>query len=195
MEKIKQILPLYCAGPIHSFVPFIEQKEIILLDEVKFPSHAGFRNKIEFVGVSGKLTFSIPLQASSRKANYRMVELSYQEHWQNQLLNALRTSYGKSPFYEYYDYRFIEVIRREYQYLWDFNFELLNLILKCLKIDLPIHIEQGELIKDEMLSDVQSIPYYQVFAQENGFVGGLSILDLLFNEGVDATLHLQSLKK
>lgn len=195
MEKIKQILPLYSSGPIHSFVPFIEQKEIILLDELKFPSHAGFRNKIEFVGVSGKQTFSIPLQASSRKANYRMVELSYQEHWQNQLLNALRTSYGKSPFYEYYDYRFIEVIRREYQYLWDFNFELLNLILKCLKIELPIQIEQGELIKDEMLSNVQSIPYYQVFAQENGFVGGLSILDLLFNEGVDATLHLQSLKK
>ena len=111
------------------------------------------------------------------------------------MLNALRTSYGKSPFYEYYDYRFIEVIRREYQYLWDFNFELLNLILKCLKIELPIHIEQGESIKDEMLYDVQSIPYYQVFAQENGFVGGLSILDLLFNEGVDATLYLQSLKK
>lgn len=195
MEKIKQILPLYCAGPIQSFVPFLDQKEIVLLDEVQFPKHADFRNRIEFAGVSGKQSFSIPLQASSRKANYRMVELSYQEHWQNQLLNALRTSYGKSPFYEYYDYRFIEVIRKEYQYLWDFNFELLNLVLKCLKIELPLQIEQGELAKDEKPNDSITIPYYQVFAQENGFLGGLSILDLLFNEGVDAAAYLQSFKK
>ena len=195
MENLKHGLPLYCAGPIHTFIPFIEQKEIIILDEIHFPSHAGYRNRIEFLGVSGKQSFSIPLQASSRKANYRKVELSYQEHWQNQLLNALRTSYGKSPFYEYYDYRFIELIKKEYQYLWDFNFELLNLILKCLKIQIPIAIEEGDVMANEMQIDTEALPYYQVFAQDHGFVGGLSILDLLFNEGVDATAHLQSLKK
>jgi hypothetical protein len=195
MENLKQSLPLYCAGPIQSFLPFIEQKDIVLIDEVQFPSHAAYRNRIEFVGISGKQIFSIPLQASSRKANYKLVELSYQEHWQNQLLNALRTSYGKSPFYEYYDYRFIEVIRKDHQYLWDFNMELLNLILKCLKIDSPVTVAQGEIIADENLGGPLTDPYYQVFAQENGFVGGLSILDLLFNEGVDAYAYLQSMKK
>ena len=195
MENVKRFLPLFCAGPIQSFVPFIEKRSIILLDEIHFPSHAGYRNRIDFTGVSGKQSFSIPLQASSRKANYRNVELSYQEHWQNQLLNALRTSYGKSPFYEYYDYRFIDLIKKDYQYLWDFNFELLNLILTCLKIHIPIEIEQGAFIADELDLAAEIVPYYQVFAQENGFVGALSILDLLFNEGIDASLYLKSVKK
>lgn len=195
MENVNQFLPLYCAGPIYSFVPFIEQKEIVLLDELHFPSHAGYRNRFEFVGVSGKQIFSIPLQASSRKANYRLVELSYQEHWQNKLLNALRTSYGKSPFYEYYDYRFVAVISKEYQYLWDFNMALLNLVLQCLKIDIPLAIEKGELTEEKKFIGSIADPYYQVFAQDIGFVGGLSILDLLFNEGVDAYAYLQSLKK
>jgi hypothetical protein len=195
MEISTMQMPLYCAGPIQTFLPFLEYEKIVLIDEQQFPQHAAYRNRIEFVGVSGKQILSIPLQASSRKANYRLVELSYQERWQNQLLNALRTSYGKSPFYEYYDYRFVEVIKMEHQYLWDFNFELLNLILKCLKIDIPIEIEQREILRDQTLEEPKADPYYQVFAQEIGFVGGLSILDLLFNEGVDALGYLNTLKK
>jgi hypothetical protein len=195
MEVNKLRTPLFCAGPIQTFLPFLEQDKIVLIDERQFPPQAAYRNRIEFAGVSGKQIFSIPLKSSSRKANYRMVELSYQEHWQNQLLNALRTSYGKSPFYEYYDYRFVEAIKREHQYLWDFNFELFNLILKCLKIEIPLEIEQGEFIADDLCFAPKPIPYYQVFAQDLGFIEHLSILDLLFNEGVDAVNYLKTIKK
>jgi hypothetical protein len=65
----------------------------------------------------------------------------------------------------------------------------------CLKIHIQIEIEQGAFIADELDLAAEIVPYYQVFAQENGFVGALSILDLLFNEGIDASFYLKSLKK
>ena len=33
-------------------------------------------------------------------------------------------------------------------------------------------------------------PYYQVFSDKFGFIPGLSVLDLLFNEGPDAVSYL-----
>lgn len=194
MELNQIHLPLYCAGPITSFLPYLDTNELTLVDELRFPKHAGYRNRIEFVGNMGKQSFSLPLQASTRKNTYQMVELSYQEHWQNQLINALKSAYGRSPFFEYYDYRIEAVIRKDHQYLWALNFELLELILNCLKIEARPNIVSAQLDAEDVFLAIKTKPYYQVFAQDIGFTEGLSILDLLFNEGVDAHSYLLSLK-
>lgn len=184
---------LFLAGPIHSFLPFVDAAAVSLVNETVFPKHAGFRNQIEFVAKSGKQSLSIPLQAQSRKSSYQKVEISYKENWPNHLINALQTAYGKSPFFEYYDYKIEAHIRKQHQYLWDFNFELLQIVLQCLKIDSHLQV-----IEAAAISTTDALPqypnYYQVFAQEIGFTPHLSILDLLFNEGVDAYFYLQAMK-
>ena len=35
-------------------------------------------------------------------------------------------------------------------------------------------------------------PYFQVFAQKHGFIGNLSAIDLLFNEGPDSISYLRT---
>ena len=47
---------------------------------------------------------------------------------------------------------------------------------------------------DTILKDLAlEKPYFQVFAQKHGFQSGLSIMDLLFNEGPDSILYLKSI--
>jgi hypothetical protein len=81
----------------------------------------------------------------------------------------------------------------KYKYLWELNKDLLNCILILLKLNTSIAVKDGECIEEELtLQNSQS--YYQVFSDKLGFVSNLSILDLLFNEGVDASNILSLMK-
>ena len=47
---------------------------------------------------------------------------------------------------------------------------------------------------DTVLEDLGlARPYFQVFSTRGGFIPGLSIMDLLFNEGPDSILYLKKL--
>lgn len=174
---------LYFAPPVSWFSSLAEADIIMLADEKKFIEKT-HRNRIEFTGISGVQSFSIPLLKNSKKMPYRQVEISYSENWQNHLINALRTAYGKSPFFEFYDYRIEPVIKHKFQYLFDLNLELLKTVLFCLKINAQIVV--GDFEPETEPLEEFSVPYYQVFADKIGFKSGLSILDLLFNEGINA---------
>jgi hypothetical protein len=185
MEKLESpILPLYLAAPLSWYLQILKHDEIVLLNDVKFPKQT-LRQKFSFASIEGPRVFSIPLVKNTRDLDYRSVEISYQEHWQNQLVHALRTSYGKSPFFEYYNYRFEKIFMEKHQYLWDLNIQLLEETLRCLKLDIKLSVYDS----DKYLPDPPLIqpdkPYYQVFADKTGFIPNLSILDLIFHEGIN----------
>ena len=51
-------------------------------------------------------------------------------------VQALRTAYGASPFFEFYADELMPFYERRYTYLWDFNAELLQMLLAQLQLDL-----------------------------------------------------------
>jgi hypothetical protein len=63
------------------------------------------------------------------------------------------------------------------------------MILRCLKAQKELSFVDCDYI-DEELSSVIS-PYYQVFNDKQAFISHLSILDLLFNEGINASVFLK----
>lgn len=176
---------LFFAAPVHWYVPLLDTDILLLENDAAFPDRT-LRNRLVFTGKSGVQQISIPLQADSRKLEYQKVEIAYQERWQNHLINALRTAYGKSPFFEFYDYRFEPLIRQGHRYLWDLNMDVLKLSLDCLKLPVKLKTADSEAGLASSEPELNEQPYYQVFGDVNGFVSGLSILDLLFNEGVNA---------
>lgn len=193
MEDVEAHLPLFFAAPIQWYTQLLGSDSLILQDEIIFSELSAY-NRIQICGKTGIQNISIPLVGESRKGRSSKVEISYTQRWQNHLINALRTAYGKSPFYEYYDYRLEPILKQEYQYLWDLNFDILKFTLSCLKLD-------NQITKTEMVEKVslieestEIIPYYQVFSDTTGFIPGLSILDLIFNEGIQATEILMKMK-
>lgn len=182
MEIVKSSnQPLLFAAPIWWYSGIELLDTIIISDYDKFPDYPYF-NRIEFAGMQGRQSFSIPLVKESRDGCYSKVRISYQTNWHHQLVNALKTAYGKSPFFEFYDYQIEPIIKRQHEYLFELNMEMLLFTLKALKVDTRIKTEvEAKFI--EPSSQIVNIPYYQVFEEQNGFIPGLSILDFLFNEG------------
>ncbi|HEY1047810.1 MAG TPA: WbqC family protein [Bacteroidia bacterium] len=187
------IVPLLLLPPSEYYASIYDLDVIQFPDYLPMPDEPGF-NRLEFGGHQGKMTFSIPLLASTRKGPYAQVEISYATNWHNQLINALKTAYGKSPFFEYYDYQIEKILRKKLTHLMALNLELMQWSLKALKMETRIEMVPHvpfELQNKDQLNSV----YHQVFASEIGFVKGLSILDLIFNEGIDATTFLEKIKR
>jgi hypothetical protein len=111
-----------------------------------------------------------------------------------------------SPFFIYYTDDLYPFFERRWEFLIDFNTEITEKILELIDIKanirltdrylkLPDMVDLRHLI-DPSVTPRQSVgEYWQVFKSENGFIGGLSILDLLFNTGPEAKLLLTAAGK
>ncbi len=175
-----RVFPLLFAAPFNWYANQIQNGEWAIAEDEKFERQT-HRNRIEYGTFQGIRTFSIPLVHSTLNGRYKEVKISYSQHWQKQLLNALQTSYGKSPFYEYYGYRFEKIIMEKHCYLWDLNMAIFMESLQCLKSEMTFEIKEPQLTSEIYNQPVPK--YYQVFSEKSTFMPNLTILDLLFNEG------------
>ena len=139
----------------------------------------------------------------------RDVRISEHGNWRHLHWNALVSAYRKSPFFEYYADDFAHFYEEKDGFLMDFNLRLHNVVCELLGLDREIKITTpGERIEEtaDNICDLRHIaepkalgnltgytakPYYQVFAQRNGFIANLSIVDLLFNMGPEGLLVLR----
>ena len=182
-------MPLYFAPPIIWFAEAIQFKEVILVNDFKFPKQT-LRNRLNYGSFQGLKSFTIPLNGDTKSNKFSEVLIDYKTDWSKQFIKTFQTTYGNSPFYEYYGYKFESIINSNIEYLWELCLAFLNLIFKCLKIELLITTQEfstKELVSTEKaLTLYQNTPYYQVFNTSQPFIPNLSILDLIFNEGPDA---------
>lgn len=190
MEKviINSPKPLYFIPPVSWFLGVYESDEWQLGLERQF-SKQTLRNRSFIGSFQGAQLVSIPLVNQTTKGTYAEVKIDYSVNWQNQLCNALQTSYGKSPFFEYYDYLLFPIIKEKTEFLWDYNLNLLTMILRCLKAQKELSFVDCDYIDEELNSVIS--PYYQVFNDKQAFIPHLSVLDLLFNEGINASVFLK----
>lgn len=122
-------------------------------------------------------------------------KISYQEDWRRQHWNSLMSAYQNSPYFEYYAQQIHACLYQSHVFLIDLHMELLLKILKWLNWDGTLSLTEEYLSSDRYEFDLRQafdpslksfpswfvpVRYPQVF---DGFQPGLSILDLLCNEG------------
>lgn len=158
-----------------------------------------FRNRCVIAGANGTQTLTIPVEKpAGHKCLMRDLCISDHGNWQHLHWNSFESSYGKSPFFEFYaDYLYPFYHERRWQFLVDFNEELTHTMLQLLDIDVALSrtsaFASAPLAQWAEPSQLQSqpfVPYYQVFSQRHGFIPHLSIADLLFNMGPEAVIVL-----
>jgi hypothetical protein len=179
------IFPLYCAPNIGWIHAFLLSENPKIVNDVKFVKQT-FRNRFVYGTFQGPKEFSIPIKGSTKHLTYSEVEIDYQSTWQRQFLQSMKSAYGKSPFYEFYDYKIESIISKKHVYLWDLNIEILDFILKSLKVEKDYKIESNYFKKEAIFEMNDSLKYYQVFSDKVQFMSNLSVFDILFNEGIDA---------
>ena len=150
-----------------------------LLDTDEHYVKQTIRNRCTIAMPDGPANLIIPVEAASSHVPIRDIRISEHGQWRHHHWNALRTAYGKSPFFEYYADDFAPFyLSRTHDYLIDFNAALHEVVCSLIDMNQSVAPQQ------------QRNTYYQVFAQRLGFLPDLSIVDLLFNMGPEAIFYL-----
>lgn len=174
------ILPVF---PSVAWVGQTLKKDILTFFDGKFEAklhRALFQYQIG--GPNSTQVLQIPVEKKGSADLIKELKINYDHKWIKEHWNALQTAYGKSPFYEFYDYKFKHIFEQKPTYLIDFNLLVLEQIFAALQIDKK-SIEFVAKENESSLESWSETPYYQVFEDKFGFRNNLSVLDLIFNLG------------
>jgi len=158
-----------------------------------------YRNRCRILGANGPLMLTVPvLRGSFHKTPLRDLQIDNSRRWRELHLRSLSSAYATAPFYEYYFDAISTVIRKPFSFLLDLNTEALSAVSDAIGITTETafteeYFPEGTftedyryLISPKLPSPVdgyKDMPYMQVFAERFGFVPGLSIIDVLLNNG------------
>lgn len=175
--------------------------QVINCDTIVIEKHENFvkqtyRNRCDIVTANGKLSLSIPLIKQGDKELISDKKISYAEDWQKQHWRTIVSAYKNSPYFEFFEDEFKPFYENQFEFLLDYNTQLLQTVLHILRIKKQIEFTQTfelnstQAIDLRALSDIQKNdinvkPYYQVFADKFGFTPNVSCLDALFNVGLE----------
>jgi hypothetical protein len=201
--------------PVEYFQKIVSSEKIFIEKHEHFIKQT-YRNRCHILGANGVLALSVPLVNPHQKTPISEKRITYTEKWQHQHWRSIESSYRNSPYFIYYEDELKVFFEKKYEFLFEYNTEILKTLLKLLKVKSEICFTENyketnihpELVSrpHEMLKQVQhdeqdfrnSIspkvsneeksfkPYIQVFSDKYGFKPNLSILDLLFNKGPGA---------
>ncbi len=172
----------------------------IIIEQYESWQKMSFRNRCVIQGANGMINLTIPLEnGRDQKCLIKEVKINNREDWQKQHLRSIFSSYGKSPFFEFYRDWLESFYQKKQSYLFDMNLEILFWLKDRLKIQGAISLsdtfakeypeEVADLRNRWLPKNFQEgkgqIRYNQVFEEKLGFQPNLSILDLLFNCGPD----------
>ncbi len=165
-----------------------------------------YRNRCTILSANGPLDLSVPvIHSGSQPLHTSEVKISYSTNWTKDHLGAIRSAYGKSPFFEYYFENIAKILNRRSEFLCELAGETLE--FACSKTGLEKTIRPSAEALDGKINCSQSAiepkeremfigsSYPQVFETKFPFQPNLCILDLLFNCGPESEMILENVKK
>ena len=196
--------PLYLA-PVPLYAQLYAADALVVDDVSPFVKQT-YRSRAVIAAESGAQQLTIPVIHDGGRVAMRDVRISEHGNWRHQHWNALVSAYRKSPFFEYYADDFAHFYEEKDGFLLDFNMRLHTVVSELLGLERDVRLLSAGDVDAVTAVDVRSVaepkalaamqcaggqPYYQVFAQRNGFIPSLSIVDLLFNTGPEGLLVLR----
>ncbi|GGI51515.1 hypothetical protein GCM10011425_27270 [Mucilaginibacter galii] len=202
MEK-GALLPLFYLPPVSYFKALNQYKPNILIEKHEHFPKQTYRNRANIYSPDGALTLVVPVVKGSKvHTPTHEVKISNDFRWQRLHWMSLESCYRRSAYFEFYEDGFARFYQQRFDNLFEYNQELLTMILKFLKMPIPLqytdeyHREYPEAtdyrnaIHPKKDALVEQKPYFQVFEERKGFLKDLSIVDLLFNQGPQSINYL-----
>ena len=173
-----------------------------------------WRNRCRFYAADGAQTLNFPVRHEDFGKPISQMRIDWKTDWLTRHERAIISAYRTSPYFEYYQDELFAILDSRPELMLDFNTQILKFFLR--KIGIPADIRftsewEAVTIEGHKVTDLREAihpkrpnsilkdlglerPYWQVFSPKHGFIPGLSIMDLLFNEGPDSICYLKELK-
>jgi hypothetical protein len=204
MERAKQVmLSAAYLGPVQYFTKFLLYDQIFIEARENYQKQS-YRNRCVILSANGKLPLTVPVTKDAVKVFTKDIRIDNTLEWQKNHWTSIESAYSASPFFEFFMDDFLPFYCKKYDFLLDFNMELLLMIMNHLELENPVKLtdqfhKEPPPGTDDLRNTIhpkkrtrktdpafQPAFYYQVFQNRYGFVPNLSIIDLLFNEGPNA---------
>lgn len=173
-----------------------------------------WRNRCRFYAADGAQTLNFPVRHEDFGKPISQMRIDWKTDWLTRHERAIISAYRTSPYFEYYQDELFAILDSRPELMLDFNTQILRFFLR--KTGIPADIRftsewEAVTIEGHKVTDLREAihpkrpnsilkdlglerPYWQVFSPKYGFIPGLSIMDLLFNEGPDSICYLKNLK-
>lgn len=173
-----------------------------------------WRNRCRFYAADGAQTLNFPVRHEDFGKPISQMRIDWKTDWLTRHERAIISAYRTSPYFEYYQDELFAILDSRPELMLDFNTQILKFFLR--KTGIPADIRftskwEAVTIEGHKVTDLREAihpkrpntilkdlgvekPYWQVFSPKHGFIPGLSIMDLLFNEGPDSICYLKNLK-
>ena len=200
MERI--LLSTTYFGPIQWYQK-LYRAERVFLEHCETFQKQTYRNRCLIATTNGIQALTVPVERDA--AQIGSVHVSDHGNWRHLHWNALKSAYGESPFFDYYQDDIRPFFERRWDYLLDFNEVIRKKMCELLDIEPIVSLTETFIAPEGLAGDFRSAirpkhpepdsdftpkRYYQVYEQKHGFLPNLSILDLLFNMGPESVLYL-----
>lgn len=205
MEGNSIVLPPQFMGST-AYYALIASASAVSIDET-LPFDKRFKSihRTRIDGANGTSFITVPVSKpeSMSTAMWSDIRVSAHGGWWNEMLTALHSAYGRTPFFEFYIDEFAPLLSAETPGIpiLELDRRLDRLLRRLLQIDTdvtyittspekPFKHPSAAVLKSAEES-VEFIPYYQIRAIKHGFQPNLSAADLLFNMGPESPLILR----
>lgn len=203
------LVELQYLPPIQFFSKLVKHPKVWIEQHENY-SKGSYRNRCHLASAQGLLRLSIPLEGGKHQQQpIKEVRISNKENWQHQHWTAIKSAYGKSPFFEYYADGFFPIYKKKYTHLWEWNWDLLQQVLAYIPFENEIELttQYDKHPSDDVLdfrnkispkaqknfedTSFSPVKYNQVFEERHEFLANMSILDLLFCKGPEVIVMLE----
>ena len=197
----KVLLSTTYFGPVQWYQK-LHRAETVNIEQWESFQKQTYRNRCEIATTQGIQALTVPI---IRGTSPLMKDIKISDHgnWRHLHWNAIKSAYGESPFFDYYQDDIRPFFEKRWDYLLDFNEAIRETM--CELVDIKPKVGYTTAYQQVAIADFREginpkhpapdpdftpKPYYQVYAQKHGFLPNLSILDLLMNMGPESIFYL-----
>jgi hypothetical protein len=195
--------------PPASYMAEVLRTDEVVVEVIETYRKQTIRNHCAVYGPNGRQILSIPVvKVNGNHTRTKDIRISDHQPWQRTHWRSIETAYNNSPFFLYYQDLFAPFYEKRFRYLIDLNFEIFQVLLQILAIGRTVRLTEEFEKSPSISKDLRTMPctknpghdlnypkYTQVFEFRHGFIPGLSIIDVIFNLGPEASIYLDSLNR
>ena len=201
------LLSLSYFPPIEYFA-LLAKYSVVYVEACENYQKQSWRNRCRILTANGAENLNVPVvhENGTFQLPIKHIRVDYSTPWVPRTERAIESAYSSSPFFIHYRDALFSILDSHPRTLWELDMRIIAFF--CERIGIAPQILETTEYVPPCAEDYRSAlhpkrpntimqdlgldrPYWQVFREKFGFVAGLSIMDLLFNEGPESLCWLR----